>query len=538
LATAGSNYVHAVTATETASRQAFDSGLQAPNGLTLYGQTLYGMDYIAGPVQAVPLNSTVAWVNPVTVYAYWWQVILNADGSVNTNQVPNYGGYAYGPYAWVVTSSNTYDWSAMENWSGLPSGDSFVDIGPDSQPSCQWSGYNWQSSGVEETDPNGNYFYPVQSDNSSASYVGQYWEQDNVTPVITVDPYGNVSYEIPWTPQYTALEQYYVSLADSGLSFSISASVGLPDVFLTQLAVPTPGHNGEYGAQAWADDWTSTQYGAGTWNFSPPWEVTGSPSLTINYASYGNDVIDNPCQGGSSGPVAWDNLDNDYQGYVLNPTWFLVPTYYDTTNLVDGLLAPVASLATQTETDAQTGIAAAGNAQATANLALVQMQQPDGKASLCLTNGDLRQFNSILTNSSLQLVVTAVSPDFQSQMPVGSIYNGSGFGDTNCMWQFAAPYGGIYYLFNNTGWASPYRPGHLTLIYDSNPAHWIASDNAFTGPWQNAFPFTFTFAGDEYSITLDYVKMPGLASCVVPTSLEVSNMIAAAIFAYTNSLHH
>jgi len=315
------------------------------------------------------------------------------------------------------------------------------------------------------------------------------------------------------------------------LSFSLNVSLGPSDVFLTQLNVPQPGHSWEYGPQAGVQDWASGYYGYGTYSFSPPWEVTGSPSLTISYSSSGQDVIDNPCSGGSSGSVSWDNIEGYYQGYVLNPTWLPVPTYNDTTNLVDGLLAPVAASSAQAETDAQSGITAAGNAQATANLALVQMQQPDGLAFLSLTNGRLQQINWIGTNCVQQVVVTAMSPSAPI-LSVGQVLNGSGLGD-NGAWvsSFNFPF-----CFIEDTEAYNYTGQMVMYLARGQPPQ--ISDNASSGSWTNCFPFTYTNAANGWWVTVDYVKSYHPVTNAVPTIANVSNMIAAAIAAYTNHLGH
>ena len=189
---------------------AFDASLQGANALTLYAQDLYRettIDTLPGwldwQVQGVQSDPTV-WT-----WAHWEGVVMNADNTVDEDQIPDFGASDYGQYAWILDPDGNY--RVPQEWQD---GDHYANIGPDGATACYfywyWYGGYWCSG---ETVVDDTVIDAVDTGYYGSDYTGSYDESSQSTISWHVsDDRQQVSYSIDWQPSANApqFQPWYV----------------------------------------------------------------------------------------------------------------------------------------------------------------------------------------------------------------------------------------------------------------------------------------------------------------------------------------
>ncbi|MEI6210619.1 MAG: hypothetical protein WCR06_03230 [bacterium] len=194
---------------EGMARAAFDSTLLETNSLVLYGQDLYRqmiIDDAPGWLDWQIL--TVDGQPTVMVWAYWANTILNRDGSVDSDQIPDFGGSDYGQFAWILDADGNY--RVPQEWHD---GDHFANIGPDATAACYWNGNQWWRG---QTTMDGTLIDAVDTGYNGSDYMDWYGENQEcpVTWHVSEDR-KHLSYSINWqsSPYAPPFSPWYVSPA-------------------------------------------------------------------------------------------------------------------------------------------------------------------------------------------------------------------------------------------------------------------------------------------------------------------------------------
>jgi len=346
-ANAVSNGLQQALAGEAAARAAFDDDLQGVNGLVLFGHDLY---------RETIVNSAPGWLDwqvseidgqpSVWVWAHWDYIVLNADGSVDDDQTPDFGASDFGQYAWILDPDGNY--RVPQGWQD---GDHFANIGPDNAVACSWNGWQWCSG---ETTVDDTVIDAVDTGYTGSDYIGSY--DDNAECAVSwqvSDDQKQVSYTIDWQPSANAppFPPWY-QYANS-VQAMIQIRPVADDAFVWDGGVE---------GYLCAPDGTALAW-LGNGAIDPPFEMIAGCFFGYYFSDwYPNTYGDTPVY-------------LDYQwlyGYGRHMVWFQVPSAYETTNIAQTVVAPLADRVTTVEGVAAGAAATAAAAATTSSLAVVR----------------------------------------------------------------------------------------------------------------------------------------------------------------------
>ena len=335
-ANAVSNGLQQALAGEAATRAAFDDELQGVNGLVLYGHDLY---------RETIVNSAPGWLDwqvseidgqpTVWVWAHWEDVILNADGSLDDDQSPDFWASDFGQYAWILDPDGNY--RVPQEWQD---GDHFDNVGPDNAVACSWNGWQWC---LGETTVDDTVIDAVDTGYTGSDYLGSY--DDNAECAIdwqVSDDRKQASYTINWQPSANAPQwSPWYQYADS-VQAMIRIRPAANDAFVWDGGVV---------GDLCAPDGTVLAW-LGNGSIDPPVEM--SAGFFFGYTC--TDWYPNTY---GATPVY---LDSQWlYGFERRMVWFQVPSAYETTNIAQTVVAPLADRVTTVE-----GVAAGAAATAAA----------------------------------------------------------------------------------------------------------------------------------------------------------------------------
>ena len=474
---------------EGMARAAFDSTLLETNSLVLYGQDLYRQmiiddapGWLDWQILAVDGQPTVmAW-------AYWANTILNRDGSVDSDQIPDFGGADYGKFAWILDAGGNY--RVPQEWHD---GDHFTNIGPDAMTACYWNGYQW---GRGQTTVDGTVIDAVDTGYNGSDYMDWYGENQEcpVTWHVSEDR-KHLSYSINWQPSPYAPPSSPWFVSPSSVQSYIRIAPVAEDAFVSDGYVPgylcTP--DGNYSA------WLG--YGP----IYPPVEMQAGFYFGYTY-----------CENwpSASGETAI-NLDYSWlYGFARHRPWIQVPSAVEVTNTVQAaitgdqtryLKGEVDSIAQSVRDDlggqVQTARADLGALVAASTNLLTpalagQFLSPalaaDTNRVLCAAWSN-SPYISVQNTNALFLVLPPLLPAGQAE---NLFFDCTGtntiFFTKPVLWASAPPAGkGLYQLFGNAsatnswrGWAVPETraPVAYTQFVYSVPPQGPISNGIFASP--------------------------------------------------------
>ena len=488
-ANAVSNMLSGAILSEVAACSAFDANLQETNGLVLYGQDLYRetvVDYAPGwldwQVLAVDGQPTV-WV-----WAHWENTIHNADGSLDSDQFPDFGASDFGQYAWILDPDGNY--RVPQEWHD---GDRFANVGPDTYVACYWNGYGWNRG---ETVVDGTVIDAVDTGYYGCDYMGGYDESSECGIIWHVsDDRKHVTYTIDWHPSPSApfWSPWYVS--PNSVQADIKIRPVADDAFVCDGAVPGYLYSPDGMPTAWL----------GSGPIDPPVEMSAGYFFGYYYNEWWPNAL------GETSVY----LDNPWlYGFERHCPWIQVPTANEVTNTVLAAIAgdqtrylksEVDSIAQSVRDDLGGQVQAARNdlgawvaastnllAPALAGQFLSPAMAADTNRVLCASWSN-SPFISVQNTNALFLVLPPMLPAGQAEnLYFDCLGTNTLFFTKPVLWASAPPAGkGLYQLFGNAsatnvwrGWALPETraPVAYTQFVYSVPPQGTISNGLFASP--------------------------------------------------------